>query len=292
MNAALRVYFDTNVFDHIDKGYIPAELVRALQTAIGRDAVAAPLSLADVEELLGQWETDRPAAVRKLRLARDLVGFDGLLKPPAQILTEAIRAYAVGAPPPAPTLQRRERRYIAGVLDKVARGSTALNTVVSGIVADVRASKEAFLAGMGEAGAAAGSELAGSPEWQEAKAWALTFADFWAKAAPEWAEEFSERRLGLGRACRQRGLDGLIAVRPVRLAVGVSLSLVFAQVVEGRPPEASAGYDLWHAILGATADVFVTHDKTFAGHLERIPDLQGFRVRTLSSLLAELGVTA
>jgi hypothetical protein len=131
----LRTYVDTCVYDRVDKGKVPAEEIRALQTALALREVGAHLSLADVEGLLGQWETDRPAAVRKLRLARDLVGFKGLLKPPASLLTEAIQAYAVGAPLPSPTLPRDHRRYLAACPEKVADGSTAFNSVVSEIVA-------------------------------------------------------------------------------------------------------------------------------------------------------------
>lgn len=286
----LRAYFDTNIFDHVAKGYIPGAVVDALRAALDSGAIAGHLSLADIEELLGQWETDRPVAVRKLRLARDLVGLAGLLKPPAELLTEAIQAYAVGSPPPAPTLPRHSRRYVAAILDKVADGSTAFNAVVSGIVAEVRESKTAFLAGMTQAGADASVELTGSETWQEAKAWAPTFPAFWEQAAPLYAEDFADR-LGLADACRAHGLDGLLRVRTVRLAVGVALSLVFAQVVEGRAPDPSAGYDMWHAVLGSTANVFVTHDKAFAGHLARVPDVEGFRVRPLKTLLAELETT-
>jgi len=275
----LRAYLDTSVYDRIDKGQVPAEEIRALRTALAHREVGAHLSLADVEELLGQWETDRPAAVRKLRLARDLVGFKGLLKPPARLLAEAIQAYAVGAPPPSPTLPRDQRRYLAACLEKVADGSTAFNSVVSGIVADVRRNKEDFLAGMAESGERTAAELNRSDAWQEAKRWAPTFDAFWAKAAPGWAEDFADR-LGLADACRQRGLDGLLSVRTVRLSVGVALSLVFSQVLERREPHRSDGYDLWHATLASVADVFVTFDERLAGHLARVPVDDGFHVVT------------
>jgi hypothetical protein len=54
----LCVYFDTNVYDHIDKGYIAGQEVDALRMALGRGDVTAHLSIADVEELLGQWEQE------------------------------------------------------------------------------------------------------------------------------------------------------------------------------------------------------------------------------------------
>jgi hypothetical protein len=285
----LCVYFDTNVYDHIDKGYVAAEDVAALQAALRQGEITAHLSFADVEELLGQWDTDRPAAVRKLRVARELVGFDGLLKSPSDLLTEAIQAYAVGAPAPSPTLPRHGRRYLAAWLGKVAEGSTAFNSQVSGIVADVRESKKGFLSGMAEAGDQASAELGGSDAWQEAKRWAPTFDEFWAKAALEWVEAIAEHRFGLGQACRERGMNGLLQVRAVRLAVGVALSLVFSQVVEGCAPAHGDGYDMWHAVLGSAADRFVTCDQRFAGHLARIPGVDGFRVfASMRDLLTEL----
>jgi len=280
----LRVYFDTNVYDRIDKGQVPAEEVEALRAALARGELVAHLSLADVEELLGQWETDRAASVRKLRFARDLVGFDGLLRAPATLLTEAIQAYVAGAPAPSVTLPPDQLQVLVPALNDVADSGTRFDSVVSGIVADMRKNKEHFLTGMAEAGAQAAAEL--TPETlEQARRWGPTFDLFWEKAAPLYAEDFAAR-LGLSSACRERGLDGLLEVRAVRLSVGVALSLVFSQVVEGRDPDRGDGYDMWHAVLGSTADAFLTLDGRLAGHLQRIPGVPAFRVvRSLRDLL-------
>jgi len=280
----LRVYFDTNVYDRIDKGQVPAEEVEALRAALARGELVAHLSLADVEELLGQWETDRAASVRKLRFARDLVGFDGLLRAPATLLTEAIQAYVAGAPAPSVTLPPDQLQVLVPALNDVADSGTRFDSVVSGIVADMRKNKEHFLTGMAEAGAQAAAEL--TPETlEQARRWGPTFDLFWEKAAPLYAEDFAAR-LGLSGACRERGLDGLLEVRAVRLSVGVALSLVFSQVVEGRDPDRGDGYDMWHAVLGSTADAFLTLDGRLAGHLQRIPGVPAFRVvRSLRDLL-------
>jgi hypothetical protein len=34
----------------------------------------------DVEEFLGQWKANRAAAIRKLQIAHDIVGFDEILE--------------------------------------------------------------------------------------------------------------------------------------------------------------------------------------------------------------------
>ena len=78
---------------------------------------------------------------------------------------------------------------------------------------------------------------------------------------------------------------GLLAVRPVRGVVGATLSLLFSQVVEKSDPDAGDGYDLWHALLASTADVFITRDGRLAKRLSRIP-MDDFRVvSSISPLL-------
>lgn len=214
----LSVYFDTNVYDHIHKGYVPAEDVKAVRAALEKGDLVAHLSVADVEELLGQWESDREAAVRKLGMARDLAGFDRMLKPPATLLEDAIRAFAAGAPVPAVTLPRQERRSIASALHRVAKGNRALSAEVSRIVADVRAIKEEFRRRMREALDRTVAELKLDAYGDEERR-ALKFEAFWTRAATPWAEAFAER-VGVTAACRERGIDGLLDVRAVRLGVG------------------------------------------------------------------------
>jgi hypothetical protein len=270
-------YFDANVYDHIDKGYIPAEEVDAVRTAINRGAMVPYFSLIDVEEVVGQWETDRPAAVRKLRLARDLVGFRRMLKPTFMLMEDGVRAYAAGKQPPAPILPRDQRLFIQRELNRIAADSPTLSREVSGIVADVRRTKESFRDSMARALERTLAEL--KPEtYSDEERRALTFEGFWARAAGPWAEAFAER-VGVAPACRERGLDGLLNVRAVRLAVGAALSLVFSQVIERRKPDLGDGYDQWHAIQASAVEVFVTRDTRLARHLMRVPILD-FRVLT------------
>jgi hypothetical protein len=63
----------------------------------------------------------------------------------------------------------------------------------------------------------------------------------------------------------------------VRLVVGMTMSLIYSQVFEGRLPKFSDAYDLWHGIQASAADVFVTRDDRFFGHLTRIPGHRGLR---------------
>jgi hypothetical protein len=127
-------------------------------------------------------------------------------------------------------------------------------------------------------------------EWETieaARRRTVTFDEYWKAGATQWAEDFAAP-LGLAVACRERGLDGLLEVRPVRFCVGAVMSWIFSIVVGDQPrrPQRSDGYDQWHAILAPTADVFVTHDERLVGLFARVP-LDGFRVvASLEALLA------
>ena len=66
-----RAYFNTTVYDHIAKGAIPAKDVDALRALVARREIMAHPSVADVDELLGQWETEPAEAVRRLQIATE-----------------------------------------------------------------------------------------------------------------------------------------------------------------------------------------------------------------------------
>ncbi len=274
----LRAYFDTNVYDAIEKGNLHGEDVEAIRVALKRREIVAPLSLSDIEELLGQWDTDRPATIRRLRVAGDLVGFDGILKQPSDLLRDAIQAYVAGTAAPSPLLPRQDRRILATYLSRLVRGYVSHADELTKVVAAVHLNKERFGNVMLEG---RDQTLA---EWKtlHPENPAVTFAEYFASGADRWAEDFAVP-LGLAQACRDLGLKGLLEVRPVRLAVGALMSLVFSQIIgdgpQQRQPAWSDYYDLWHALTASVADVFVTFDERLAGSLARVP-VDGFRVVT------------
>ena len=119
----------------------------------------------------------------------------------------------------------------------------------------------------------------------------VTFEQFFDAGAEDLAEDFA-KPLGCDAACRARGLGGLAPVPAVRLCVGVCQSQIYAQVVgtPGQPdvrrPDPADGYDVWHAILASTGQVFLTLDRRLAADVERVPDI-GVRVaRSAGDLLA------
>jgi hypothetical protein len=91
--------------------------------------------------------------------------------------------------------------------------------------------------------------------------------------------------------CKKRGIDGLLDIKSVRLAVLATLSLMYSQLYndgqqkrQSRPSDAS---DLRHAISACAADVFVTNDQRLQKHLSRVP-IKEFHLLDLSSFLEGL----
>jgi len=290
----LRAYFDTNVYRGIVDGKVPPEEVAALRAAFVRCALIAPVSPAILDELTGELDIDRAAMIRKLAVPRDLGCFQRMLKQPSDILKDSIEAYATGSEPPPVQASEDDRRRVVTILAEVIAGSRRYDEDLKGAVAGVDGLKTNWLEDMLEAQKRALID----PEWQLNVAEArrrLTFADFFAAGGEGLAEAFA-KSLGCVEACRARGLDGLIKIPPVRLCVGVAKSQMFSQIIgtRGQPdvrrPNRADGYDVWHAILASTADVFVTLDGRLADHIERIPDVGTVRViRSVKALLAAIG---
>jgi hypothetical protein len=117
---------------------MPSRDVDALQRALSERTLVANLSIADVEELLGQWKTNRSAAIRKLQLARDLVGFAEMLKQPSDLLADAFKAYAFGEATPSYLMPPDQRHVVISSLHRVAQGDAKLDRVVSENLEKVR----------------------------------------------------------------------------------------------------------------------------------------------------------
>jgi len=278
-----RVYFDTTVYDGIAKSEVPAQDLDELRPMIARHKIRAYPSLVDVEELLGQWETEPAEVIRRLRIMEDVVGLNPMLKPPADLLADEIRAYADGAGSPPPTLPPGVAARVAESLRQVIHGDSFRERQVAEIVADVKGLKDRSHTNFTEAR----RESLGQLNWDQLKhedRKALKFEDYFASNLLFWADVFV-KPLGpeILERCQRRGLEGLIKRRPVRLVIGATLSMIFAQIVgdgdQSRKARRGDGYDLWHALLASCADIFVTGDGALANQLRRVP-MGDFRVAT------------
>ncbi len=288
-------YLDVPIYSELDdcvlrraSAQIALEEAQALRDAMRRSQILVRPSIVVLEELLCELDSDRPAMVRKLRIMRDLGnGFQGMLKQPSDLLDESIQTYAEGRPQADILLAEDQRRIVVKSLAEICAGSASQDTVLREIAAGVPARKIAWKETMRTAQAQVLAEV----DRDKRDPRAITFEMFHKAGAQALAEDFAES-LGCADACRRRGLDGLLAVPAVQIGIGVAMSQIYAEVVgeAGQPgvrlPHRNDGYDVWHAILGSTAEIFVTFDRRLAGHLERIPGLAHPRVvRSVTELL-------
>jgi hypothetical protein len=294
LDVVISAYLDSNVYNDIERGAIPADDVKDAEAAVKNGELVVSAGLVDLEEALGVWKSDRPAALRRLHIFRNLAGFDKLLNQPSDLLAGAIQAYAAGASESGSPLFPRPRRLeLAANFEKIATGSGNFNRMIDEILDGVRVQKESILTGMSEGREKSLAEL--NSRYRPDELRALPFDKFFEVGSLGWAEDYAagaERAFGpagLVDACRKRGLDGLLLVRAVRLIVGMTLSLIHVQVSTGRLPEIGDGYDLWHAIQASTANVLVTNDDRFFNHMRRIP---GTGLTVVKSLREAVAVSA
>jgi hypothetical protein len=281
------VYFDTTVYSDIEKGKIAKDVVDALREALLTGKLSAHLSVSNIEELLGEWKTDRPAAIRKIRIARDLVGFEKLLKPPNVLLEEAIRAYANGASPPSPFLPEDQRRTVVSSIRSIDDGDAVIDGTVSGIISQVGVLKQTALEQWTEGRREVHRTL--SPYSIKAPHPRRNDNNWFLKSKEQAVAEGIAKTVGLDEACRNRGLDGLVNVRAIRLCVNAIVAYVFGITIgntrQPRAPKWGDDYDLWHIILASTAETFVTYDDRLFKLLTRLP-VEGFGIfPSISALL-------
>jgi len=275
----LRVYFDTNVYDQIDKGRIPSAELDLLRSALKDGRLIGYLGIPVIEELLGQWETYPASVVRKLILARDLVGFDKILKAANTLLEEGIRAYATGSLQPSPFLPATQRELAINCLQRIAEGDEGLDGIVSGVVSEGKLLKQntldQWVKNRAEVHSALGpySVVAGHPQRKD--------ISWWLKSEELAYAEALAKPLGVDDACRSRGLHGLLEIRIVRAWVNALAAYIFditiGRELQPRAPKWGDGYDLWHIISASTADAFVTYDGRLVELLNRLP-IEGFSI--------------
>lgn len=286
----LRAYFDTSVPSGIVDGQVPAEDVAALKAAFNRGELIAPIGPVILDELVGGFEKDRDAMIRKLKVLRDFGTFQGMLKQPEDILRGEIEAYANGRESPAMTLPEEERRSTVKVLSDVIAGSKRYDADLKQVLDIVGRLKNDWLGSRKEA-----QKLAQADEdWLRVRK-TVTFRDYFDSTAARTATA-AAKRFGRADSWQRQDLNGLLQIPAIRVFIGVwkgqRYSEVFGTQGQPRKPDRGDGYDLWHAVLASTAHVFVTFDERLADHVEQIPDLRTPRVaRSIRGLLEAIEKT-
>jgi hypothetical protein len=271
---------DSNAIDHLHKriGCTDSDFQR-LVAAKSSGKISIPMSLTVVEEVASAVERDPALAKAQLQLLWRICDCGQIVKPIDMLLTDDLRHYALHGRPTTPIFTGEEQ---AGLLIPLRQLLLEFekNAEVNEILAIARKQKEQFRNGMQHSQKDA-RDLARE---LRKRAPNLSFCEYWLSAAEHAAEAFAARVQVL-KECRARGIDRLLELKSVRMAVGMSLSLVYALTFENRTPKYSDSRDIHHATLAAAcADVFVSDDAKLMRLAGRVP-FQHFTAVSLQDFL-------
>jgi len=278
----MAAYLDTNVFDHLYKkvGCSGADIANLRKKIYGRE-LSIPRSIHTLEEILLDRRARPELLVAKIKLTLSLGNFRRMVKPCDQLLSDDIRAYAATGEAARPFIDANLQNVISdGIGELIESDGEELDDDLIAALEETRRQKEHFR-DTARAAQAENEQAAASVSGQ------VTFEQYFNLTAPSVARRFAERA-GVLAECENRGLEGLLNIRSVRMSVGTTLSLIFAWTFEGLSPKIGDSKDLLHAALAAAvAETFVTDDATLRRIVARVP-LDNFEVLDLPTFLQQV----
>lgn len=273
------VYFDTNVFDHLEQRHGVTEWdVFRLRRAIRMEAIQLIFSFLNVEEILFIAESKPERAMAQLKLILELADKRLFVCGQHEIVRNDIRAYAQNRPPKPPftILTPDMESDILNLMDSPSHHRKDFDHIVG----EARDAKEMFLKGSLKGQKKLRPMAAGIGVKQ------YPFPRYLADNAG-WVLEILAKRAGVLSGVKRRGIMGLLKVKSVAVAVGAHLSLLYAHHFDGHAPSSGDSRDTQHPILASAGQVFVTNDRKLQAVLSRI-QTDAFRVINLRTLLDEL----
>jgi hypothetical protein len=282
------VYFDTNVLGDLyqRRSNVTAHDELAVRSAVRDGKISIVLSILNFEEKLCAFNDHPDLTLAELQFMQDLVDWDKCVMEPGQLLRDDIRSYIQSGEQSSPFMTDSRR---------IAQVREVLNSGMENIA---RFSGPGFLELVGDRktnfrhvmtrGKEAVQDHLENLGIQKPK---VSFGNYWKRSAKLFVEKVLITSPEMLAACQARGLDGLLDIRSVRLCAGAYLSLIHAYDIDGRQPEGrNAEGDTWdmgHAISASAADIFVTHDNSFACRMNRI-SINNFEVADLHDLLKQI----
>lgn len=105
MDAPIIAYFDSNVFDHVEKGIGCTDSERiALETACKRGDILIPLSMTNVEEIAAAAYMEPERVKSQLRLMYRLCDISRIVKPVGSLLDDDLHSFGAHGRPSKPFL--------------------------------------------------------------------------------------------------------------------------------------------------------------------------------------------
>src|SRR6516164_8541023 len=202
-------YLDTNAFDHIygKVGCTGADIANLRKAIYGRQV--SPQALA-----------------AQIKLTLSLASSRTLVKSCAQLLLDDIRSYASRGEADRPFLRGEMQNAVAdGIAALIESDGEELEDDFLAVLDQARQEKQHFFAALERARQEA--EIVSSPP----SGWS-GFGEFFAAAARRALVTLAEQA-GLTDACRDRGLDGLLKIKSVRMSLCAALAPSYERVTTG-----------------------------------------------------------
>lgn len=271
------VYFDTNVFDHLEQsiGVNEWNLFR-IRRAVRHECIRVVIGYLNIEETLFIVSSQPERAEARVKLIFELGDKALVVRSTKDVLDNDFCSYANNQPHQphfevlTPQLESELWSFVAPILRRDIR---RLRRVVDK-TSQIKKEHQAFMKQ-----ASKRTKLLVPSGGKKA----YPFDDFLGNNSGWLVEGLAKRRKML-RKVRQRGLPGLLELKSVALAVGANLSLIYSHHFEGRKPMSGDSRDILHAIAASSANMFVTNDKRLEAVLARIP-MRKFQVMNLRSFL-------
>ncbi|MDF0673098.1 MAG: hypothetical protein P0120_01975 [Nitrospira sp.] len=240
--------------------------------------MAVILSFLNLEETLFVVESHPEKARARVNLIIEICSNKLFARGQDAIMNDDVRSYALCTPTVSPfcAFEPFMELAINELMQPTAEASADLRDIIS----ETRTAKERFQSCL---------EACRTEVLPHAKAIGgknYKFDVYWSNNRT-WLLELIAEMAGVLSEAKSRGLDGLLKVKSVGLAVGANLSLTYAHQFENRVPKSGDSRDILHAIIGSSADVFVTDDGELRRVLNRVP-VDGFRAISLEETLAML----
>jgi hypothetical protein len=272
-------YFDTNVFDHVEQrnGVSDWDLYR-LAHAVKQEYLQIVLSFLNIEEILFIAQSKPERAKAQLKLILELADKRLFVLGQDEVMNNDIRAFAYDKPTGSPFMMLTPGMEFD--IRTLMCFSKTQQQDLDSILQETRLAKERFLENL----------LAGRKELTPMAAGIGTkqypFERYLANNSGWLAEGLAEQG-GVLHDAQQRGIEGLLKVKSVSVAVGANLSLLYSHHFDGHAPSSGDSRDMLHALLSSVADVFVTNDRKLEKILARV-HVGGWKVQSLRNFLDAL----
>jgi len=277
----MKVYFDRNIFGDIKQlknATKSADSITVLQNAVSDRRITILLSATVLEETLPTLNYSPNTLKQELEVIFSLVEKRRMIKPPATLLREAVQSYAYSRR--LPDMLTRTPQILEGFLVK-GKISPKLKELVEAIVAQGSEFTDNFTRTFSKVRCVGEERNVGTPG---------DFQELWGAITPEIIKGLTKQH-GVYDKCLERGIEGLLEVKTIRLYATYYTAWVFSkwfgeQGAPGSVKRSERG-DFFHSVQAAAADVFVTRDSRLARWLKQIR-IENFEIIDFDQLLERL----